>query len=170
MSKDLFANYPTIEINSTIVTDLTVRLDFVSRVKNNISLFQFYQLSDGERPEDVALFEYGDTRLYWLVLMLNDIVDPYYDWLLSEKDLYAYVVSKYGAENVYGVHHYEATESSDLDSGTWVDSDAVFSTPVSNWVYENELNEQKRAIKILNKRLLGQVLAEYTKELSSYAE
>ena len=95
------------------------------------------------------------------------MIDPFHDWLLTEERLLEYISDKYGAENIYSTHHYETTSSSDLGEGVWVSSDEPFSTEVTNYTHESEVNEQKRQIKILKNRYVQQVLSEYDKELRS---
>lgn len=160
-----FSDYPKIDYNGRYVKDITIRLDFLTRIKNNVSLFQFENLVDGERLEDIASKFYGDPELFWIVMYINDIVDPYYDWLLTEQRLHEYIVNKYGANNVNAVHHYETTDHHDLGAGVWCSSDEPFSTQVSNYTHEKNKNESKRKIKILKNRYVQQVLTEYRKEL-----
>lgn len=166
----LFESYPNIVYNKRSVKDITIRLDFLSRIKNNVSLFSFHNLKDGERPEDVALQFYGDPELFWIVLYINNVIDPYYDWLLTEDRLQEYIQRKYGAENVGAVHHYETTSQSDLGAGVWASLGTPFITPISNYSYESSLNEEKRKIKLLKGRYLQQVLTEYKNELRDREE
>lgn len=162
---DYFSSFPTITYQKKEMKNITIRLDFLDRIKNNIALFERHQLRDDERPEDVALNYYGDSALYWIVLYMNDIVDPFYDWLLNEQRLIEYVSNKYGAENVYATHHYETTAQSELGEGVFVDFGTPFSTAVSNYEHEDRENEKKREIKILKRRYVAQVISEYNKEL-----
>ena len=161
-----FSKFPKVSYMGKDVTDITVRLNFIQKIKDNVSLFQHYNIQNNEKPEDVAYKLYGDPALYWVILYINDIIDPYYDWLLSDKRLYEYVVNKYGVENVSEIHHTETTAAHDLGAGTIVNASEQFSIPVSNLTYEDTLNESKRKIKILRREYLQQVLSEYSKELS----
>lgn len=156
---DLFSRFPTTKRNGVDVPNLTIRLDFINRIKSNKSVFAYRILQDGQRPEDIALYEYGDTALYWIILMINNISDPFHGWLLTEKQLYDYCVRKYGADKIYSVHHYENAD------GDWVNLGSGNTRTVTNMVYETELNESKRKIKILKKEYISQVVAEYNKEL-----
>ena len=160
-----FSQYPKITYNKRTIRDITIRLDFLSKIKNNVTLFQFTNLVDGERPEDIALKYYGDPELFWVVLFCNDIIDPYYDWLLTEARLNEYVVSKYGAENTTKIHHYQTSSESDYGSGVWCSSTEPFAQAITNYEYEKAENEKKRKIKILKNRYIQQVITEYKKEL-----
>ena len=160
-----FSQFPRTTFNKSIIKDVSIRLDFVTRIKNNLTLYQYEDLKDGERPEDIALKFYGDPELFWVVLYINDKVDPFYDWLLTEEHLNSYITRKYGAENINAVHHYETTANSDLGAGVIVSSTEDFSVPVTNYEYEKAKNEEKRKIKILKNKYLQQVLTEYKNEL-----
>lgn len=158
---EYFSKFPKIEYNDALIQDITARVDFLKKIKNNVSVFQYFTIPDGQRPEDIAHKLYGDPTLYWIILYLNDIVNPYTDWPLSEEQLLEAIKTKYGVENVYADHHYVTTEDSSLGAGVVVNFGTPFSTVVSNYTYEFELNEEKRKIKILKLFYLQQVLQEY---------
>lgn len=138
------------------VVDILRSFKFVEKVKSNTAYYAREVVRDGETIEDVAYRIYGDPLYHIVIILMNDIVDPYYDWILSEQELMDYVKRKYGAENVYAIHHYETTESSELGEGEIVESDAPFSVSISNFQYEDILNEEKREILILKPQYLDQ--------------
>src|ERR1035437_10339738 len=107
---ELFSHFPQIVYNDQLIKDITIRLDFIQRIKDNISLFQYVQLRGGQRPVDIAEIFYGNPTLYWIVLFINDVVDPYYGWLLTDSQLWSYVNKKYS--DPYATHHYEAITGS----------------------------------------------------------
>ncbi len=160
----LFAAYPHIEYFGRELVDTTIRVDIIDKIKNNVAVFEYTDIIDGERPEDLALLIYGDAGLYWLILYLNDKthVD---DWPKNYQQLLDYTEQKYGVNKVYSVHHYETTASSDLGAGVWVNQGTPFSVAVTNYDYETKLNEAKRRIKTVKLRYLEQILAEYTESL-----
>jgi phage-related protein len=162
---EYFSAFPKTTFNNTTITDITVRLNFIKKIKDNAALFEYIILRQDERAEDVAFRYYKDPNLYWIILFINDVVDPYYDWVLSDDALFTFVQDKYGVENVYAVHHYKTTSSSELGEDVWVDFGTPFSIPVSNYDYEQELNEEKRKIKVLKPVYIAQVLSEYKLEL-----
>lgn len=166
MTTSLVSLLPSIPVKAgQTLPNLTIRLAIFSAVKKNAALFYYIQVQDGQTPEDIAYKYYGSEELYWIVLLMNDMVDPFYDWVLSDSELIQYVYNKYGEDKLYAVHHHEATASSDLDKGTWVNQGTVFSAPVTNLEYESELNERKRKIKLLNPAYVQQILAEVQSQL-----
>lgn len=91
------------------VTDLLTRVRFVREVLQNIKIFYEYDYSDSDSPEIIANKLYDDPNRYWMVLFANDMADPYYDVPLTNSDLDAYIVYKYGslANASSEIHHYE---------------------------------------------------------------
>lgn len=162
---EFFSSFPKINYDGNTVKDITIRLNFLNNIKSNINLFEHVQIFTGQRPEDIALKYYNDTNLYWIVLFMNDIVDPYYDWLLTEEQLMNFIKGKYGAESIYSVHHYETTTQSDLGAGVIQNSTEPFITPISNLIYETRINESKRKIKVLKRQYIEQIIEEYKSEL-----
>jgi hypothetical protein len=61
-------------------------------------MFIEYQIKDGDTPEIVADKMYGDSELHWIILIFNEITNPYYDWALSQRKLEGYAFNKYRGE------------------------------------------------------------------------
>ena len=99
-----FNNFPTTyytlsDTNSDldVVTDITKRVAFEQEFKKNSAAYIKYFVDDGDTPEIVAYKYYGDAEKHWIVLMMNDIVDPAYDWPLKESNVIKLIGSKYSA-------------------------------------------------------------------------
>ena len=136
-----------------LITNVLIRV----RKKLNIinaALFEQYFISDGDRADTLAYEMYGDSTLHWVIMYANYMTNPYYDWPLTYFDLQKFVAKKY-PDNTNGIHHYE-----DAD-GYEVDSDASGATAVTNFVYEESLNDSKRTINIIRGEYLPQILEEF---------
>lgn len=119
------------------------------RQYNNLT-FAEYQVKDEDTPENLALRIYGSSSLSWIILWLNDRIDPFFDWPLKTNEFEKYVTNKYGDE-LYEPHHYT--------KGKWiVDPDTVGATMVTNYQYELDLNNQKRNIYLLDPNMIGNLL------------
>jgi hypothetical protein len=94
MSK-YFTNYPTIEYQGKQIRDITRR----SKVRDEILFDPFvylpFTVEDGERPETIAQLYYGSVDDTWLVLLANNMTDPYYDWPMSDEEFDQYFIDKY---------------------------------------------------------------------------
>ena len=111
----------------------------------------------------------GDSDYFWVITLVNNIVNRYYDWPLDEHVFQKYVADKYS--NPDGIHHYERTQESGPQSG---DGPADYShllecnstdagaQSVSNIEYERRLQDKKRQIKLLNRNFLPAFETEFT--------
>ena len=157
-----FSYFPTIgydvrgeKNNSRVqaITNVLVRIRKKLNVVNS-AFFEQYFISDGDRADTIAHQMYDDSTLHWVVLYANYMTNPYYDWPLPYFDLQKFVAKKY-PDNINGIHHYE-----DAD-GYEVDSDASGATAVTNFVYEESLNDSKRTINIIRAEYIPQVIKEF---------
>jgi hypothetical protein len=83
-------------------------------IKNAITAFNYYQVEDGERPDQIAEKLYNDSSLDWVILITNNITNIKNDWPLDTQSFNNYVVDKYGSEeNLYQPHHFETVETRD---------------------------------------------------------
>ena len=80
-----------------LITNLVSRFSFEKNFKENTSAFQKYDIRDGDTPESIAYKVYDSAEKHWIVLAMNDIVDPQYDWPLDQITLSNFVNSKYTA-------------------------------------------------------------------------
>lgn len=172
------------------VPDILRRAVLSDELKKNSSYFDQYDIKDGETPEIVSNYWYGNSNLHWLILLANDIIDPRFDWPLSYLNLIEYCKGKYGDNNIYAIHHYvnaqdyiingykamsenstfENPSSLVLQASTgYVSVPFVFENsapnttfPVSNFMYENAENEKKRRINILKPEIVSAIETSFT--------
>ena len=102
--------------------------------------------------------------------MTNNVTDRYYQWPMNQPQFAEFLTDKYGAGNEDAVHHYEVTQDSGRTSGQGpndysylveVNSDTDNASSISNREYEERIQDGKRQIKLLNKSLLGDFIAEF---------
>ena len=79
-----------------------------------VTAFEAYSIRDTDTPSSLANILYGDSKLDWVILLVNNIIDFYEQWPKNNEDLYAYVLEKYANEEA--VHHYETNEITDGDT------------------------------------------------------
>lgn len=141
-------------LDTAIVTDITRNVRIRKELLSNISLYNEYEIQDGETPEIIAEKVYGSSMYHWIVMLSNDAYDYLTDFPLEENRLVKVILDKYG-NDVYSVHHYEN------DNGFTVNSDDPEAYPVSNDEYERRLNEAKRKIKIIDPKLVSKILKNF---------
>tara|TARA_B100001093_G_scaffold25123_1_gene22150 strand:- start:3 stop:677 length:675 start_codon:yes stop_codon:yes gene_type:complete len=159
--------------------DYSVVKNFFKRAKlredifQDLAFFTKYIVIGDDRPDNVATRIYDDPSLDWVVLMSNNIVNVQSEWPMSQGDFNTYVTEKYADEETLysGVHHYEANEVKTSDgsviiaSGTRVSVGQSVSyfddlssqhivrtdiaSPITNYMHEDKLNNNKRNIFIL---------------------
>lgn len=78
-----------------VVTNITNRVQFNELLKNNSVSYYEYIVNDGETPEMIADKIYKNSNRHWIILLINDIVDPKKDWPLDGKALNSYIEVKY---------------------------------------------------------------------------
>lgn len=81
--------------NPIILTNLVTRAALLEQMKLNPMLFYKYTIQDGDTPEIVAEKYYGDPYRYWLILHSNEIMDPLWEWPLTNIQFTDYINSKY---------------------------------------------------------------------------
>ena len=77
--------------NTTEVTDIFRRVKARSKIADNVTLFDKYDVAEGEKPEDVAYKVYGEADYFWIVTLVNNIVNRYYDWPLDSFSFQEYI-------------------------------------------------------------------------------
>ena len=78
-----------------IVTDIFRRIAIKQNLKQVGSLFVSYSVKDEDTPEIIAHKLYGSAGLHWVVLLANEIINPFFDWPLSERKLVPFINKKY---------------------------------------------------------------------------
>lgn len=72
---------------TTEYTDLTTYVDILDQVQDQSTVYRFYQVKDGERPDVVSYNLYGSTDYYWTFFLLNRNLRET-GWPLSQDDLF----------------------------------------------------------------------------------
>tara|TARA_B100000508_G_scaffold118655_1_gene98936 strand:- start:339 stop:986 length:648 start_codon:yes stop_codon:yes gene_type:complete len=159
------------------------RMKIRDDLKNIFSVFNKYEINDGDRPDNVAKELYGKSSFDWVVLITANIVNVRDEWPLSSKELYDFTVSKYGLTKINEVRHHETTEVKNnrgiviLPKGKVVDDNFKIPNPeninaelnpvrgVTYYEYESILNEEKRNIDVLRSEYLQQFLNDIRNEM-----
>ena len=185
MSSEFFANYPRIAYdisgNNSTVPDYTVAVNLMIRsklkntVEDDVTVYYPYVVPEGMRPDVLAYKYYGDTIYTWTIFLVNNIVDPYWEWPLSYKDFREYMTDKYGTiEKAQSqIHHYEKiararieqTKLADavpeyrleIDYQTYTETDVTEREIIYSYGYEQDLNEAKREIQLIDASFIRSV-------------
>tara|TARA_Y100001937_G_scaffold3479_1_gene4649 strand:+ start:331 stop:834 length:504 start_codon:yes stop_codon:yes gene_type:complete len=156
--------------NYKLLPDILRRVKSRTAVKSGRLLFDQYDVKNGENPEDVAFKYYGDAQLHWVVLMVNEVTDRFYQWPMSQQQFDKFLTDKYGAGNEDSAHHYELVKDSgkttssgpnDYSHRVEVNSDETDAIEISNRDYEERLQDKFRTIRLLDRRYLDEFIEEF---------
>ena len=182
---EFFSNYPRIAYditgsNSTVpdydvAVNLMVRNKLKDAVETDVSAYYPYVVPEGMRPDVLAHQYYGDTIYTWTIYLVNNILDPYWEWPLSYKDFRTYMINKYGSIEIAQsqIHHYEYTARAraektgtsvpvpeyklEIDYQTYTETAADEREIIYSYGYEQDLNELKREIQLIDVAYITQV-------------
>ena len=180
----MFHNWPTVNYdlkknnNIGVLTNITLRFKIKEILNSKSAVIYEYNVVNGERPDIIAHKYYDDATLDWLILLTNNIIDPQFEYQLDDRSFDTYIIKKYGSveKALQTVHHYEKVlrENQVLFDGTiipekrvYIDKETFDTTSsslrrtVDSYTYELELNQERGIIKILDKRYVNDLLAEY---------
>ena len=166
-----FDSFPVIpydskgDLNSKDVTNLLRRVGMRTKLKTNTLLYDTYDVKEGETPEMIAHKLYGDAKLHWIILLVNDITDRYHQWPMTGGQFLDYLNDKY--TNPDGIHHYESTQTSGdtkvkIEVFNEVDDDAYTGlTPITNREYEENEQDKRRKIRLVDPSFVEQFVDEF---------
>ena len=161
------------DLNYKDVTNLLRRVGMRAKLKSNTLLYDTYDVKEGETPEMIAHKLYGDAQLHWIILLVNEITDRYHQWPMSGGQFLDYLNDKYS--NPDAIHHYETTQTSGdtkvkIEVFNEVDDDAYTGlTPITNREYEEQQQDQRRKIRLLDPSFVEQFVDEYQKLIGETA-
>lgn len=180
----LFSNFPQIYysfdggINTQVVTDITTRFAVLDIVRTYGSIYYTHYIQDGQRPDVIADIYYKNSTLDWLILMSNQVYDPFFQWPLTYQTFVDFIKKKYGSVPAAyrTVHHYEqiTQQSSRTVNGINVPervviidqtaynniTEAFARRIVSCYDQERNLNDSRKTIKVINEAFIPQILGE----------
>ena len=165
--------------DSDKVKNFFIRVFLSEDVFQNVNSYTLYNISGNDRPDNVAEKVYGDSRLDWVILVTNNIIDVYNEWPMSDDEFYKHLNEKYVDTNYSNIVHYETTEVRDskkrllLKAGLKVDSGFTFKNPesgvtltpvkpISYLDLEREKNNDKRKIFILRRQYLEKLMSDFS--------
>lgn len=183
--------YPFSESEFVVAKNFFKRYQINPDIFNYAVYFNKYSIKDDERPETIANDFYEDPFLDWIIILTNNIINPIFDWPMSEYQLQKQLELNY--DDPYGeIAYYETQEYYNsegtliLEGGLKVDetfynspfeyydagvvnttSGNIVSQPVTIYEMESAINEEKRQIFILKAEYLQEIINEF-KKLNKY--
>lgn len=148
------------------VTDIFRRVAPQDKFIVNETYLETYTIKAGERPEDIAYDLYGDPEYHWVLLIINNIIDPYNEWYYSPEQLYALVEQRYTKPN--DTHHFALVSNplicSDYDEALIASGELV---EVTHLEHEELENDARQEIKVLHPRYLKDFVSEFKRKIGN---
>lgn len=171
-----FAKFPTITYSldgysKAAMNILTAAI--VKRLRVDMSyVHKRYTVSAGTTPESLAQELYQNAELYWTILLVNAIVDPFNDWIMDPDVLEQTVRAKYGSPNkVIYFRDAAGRQFDDVDSAMYqamVDAGErlpqnVFA--VTALMEEAERNQARAQIVVVDPKYINQFVDMFNKAI-----
>lgn len=196
MAISYFSNFPKIKINNVLATNITLRAAFIERLKLNSSVFYPYVVKDGETADAIATWYYGAPNYDWMIYLANNIIDPHTEWPKSTIQFDEYIFKKYGSiqEAKSKIEFYRrnpdiayiytdgsgfTTTPNNMADKVETNSDIRITPetysliqdqinyfPVYSYDYENEMNEERRNILLIDNSLKNKITTELSNLLN----
>jgi len=93
--------YPNYEGGSVIAKNIVTRAKVLDSVREAQSAALEYTVEDGEKPETLAFRVYGRADYHWLILLFNEIHDPYFKWVMSVDELARHMEASYTGKALF---------------------------------------------------------------------
>jgi len=110
MAEFYFSRMPKIEYGDDQLqcVDITKNIALNPNISGRPVLFYPHEIKHNMRPDVLSYAYYNDSYLEWLIFLANGILDPYYDWYLSDDEFNEFLKKKYGSieESQQKVRHY----------------------------------------------------------------
>lgn len=97
MAEKYFEKFPIITYANNQAIDITKRVALMEKVSTNPYVFYPYEITSNERADQLSSRYYSDSYRSWIFYLTNKIVDPYYEWYMSENEFAEYIDKKYGS-------------------------------------------------------------------------
>lgn len=190
MTINYFSNFPKIKYFNVLSTNITLRAAFIEKLKLNASVYYPYVIREGETPDGIATWYYGNPGYDWLIFLTNNIIDPHSQWPKTYSQFEKYIIKKYGTIdsakskiefyrknpdvsyiNIDGSGFTTSPSNSGERTLTNEDiritaesyaliNDQINYYPVYSYDYEVELNEQKRNISLIDNKFKNVITTE----------
>lgn len=143
--------------------DITTNVRFKREILNNITLYDYYLIEDGETFEMISEKLYGSPHYNWILMLLNDVFDYRNDGFKQPLEFEQYIIDKYDSiENAQeNIQHYINKEGFIVNFDNEDVTGVHDATEVNSYDYEVNFNEQKRKIKVISKNVLEIVLQNF---------
>lgn len=115
MADNYFRQLPNMFYNNILCKDITRRVALIETEGTSPYVFYPYEIKHQLRSDLIAEYYYSDSQLDWFIYMTNQIVDPYYQWYLTDNQFASFINEKYGSveKAIKKIKYYKTNWESD---------------------------------------------------------
>lgn len=152
------------ESNYVVLTDITKNVRFKTEIIDNIVIYDYYHIADGETLEQISEKLYGTPEYHWVLMLLNNRFDWRSDLPMSEPVFEEYLIDKYGsvATAQSTIVFYRSNAGLTVDQNHLDYTGQADSIPVTAFEMEVSANEEKRKIKVVSRAMMSLIIKNYT--------
>jgi hypothetical protein len=145
---------PKLEYNGVSISDITHRFVMSEGLTKYKDSYYKMQIQQDQTPEVVSYVLYGTSDYWWVICAINNIIDPFYDWVMRETEVYAYAEKLY--DDINGIHHYEDEEFKVYENNNAEQT----LEPITNLEWEIYKNDKKLRINTIKPEHINLVFKE----------
>jgi hypothetical protein len=95
--ENYFTKFPTLYYNNLLCADITRKVKIVDTYLRTPTSYYNYEVENANRPDIISNFVYNDPYLDWTIYLVNETIDPYYEWPMEYNDFNDFIKTKYGS-------------------------------------------------------------------------
>lgn len=156
-----FSETNKINYNGYNIIDITKRTNIIQELIKNKDFYFEYVLKSGDTPESVAYDFYSDTELYWILILVNEIYDPLYEWYMTYNEVVDYSKLKYGDPQYQQTQYWLFNNVKyKIQPNITIDPNGL-AVAISNLDVEIERNDNNQQIRVVYPEYINQIVREY---------
>ena len=147
-----FKKFPVINYANKNAINLLSRVTMSKLALSTTQVYYDYTIPDGTRSDNLSFNYYDNPDYVWLIGLTNKIVDPYYDFPISDDNINTLVIKKYGSiakanEKILYFQNNWATDESNISTTAF----AALSVGQQKY-WAPEINEKNTIISYVRKQ------------------
>lgn len=160
------------EYEMTDLTKSSITIDKTLSVLISVSV-------NSRTPEQMANDIYGDAKLYWTILLVNNIIDPFIDWHMPDDQLEEYCKRVYG-DDMLKVRYFIDNVTREIYAGEsasafyyMMDNNILLPENIEyvrNYDYEILKNENKKTVNIIPKEYIARFVEDFKSTLKGQTQ
>ena len=151
------------------VNDITSAVTFAKKYRERPGVFLDYIIRDGDRPEAISYRVYGTRRFWWTILLFNMMDDMDRQWPMNADEFKSHLAEQYPGRLLEDTLYHLGSAGEVVDTKAlsivhgWPEDIVVQRfglTPVSIFAAEQDANDARRKIKLIDPDIITSVEAD----------